>query len=66
MGCAGQSVREVSTGLPCFVYSIHGVASGARKLSFALPTKEVFRGFGGMKLPACFRNKLGCACHTKS
>ena len=37
----GQDVRDPDTQLPRFANSIHGIASGAKKLSFALPTKEV-------------------------
>ena len=54
---AGQDVRAAASGLPRFLHSIHGIASGANKLSFALPTKEVYRGFAGMRLPKAFREK---------
>ena len=52
---AEPQVRDAATSLPKFAYSIHGIASGAGKLAFALPTKEVYRGFAGMRLPAAFR-----------
>ena len=58
----GQDVRSAATGLPRFLYSVHGIASGAKKLSFALPTKEVYRGFAGMRLPKAFRHKDKVLC----
>ena len=34
-----------------FAYSIHGIAECVGKLSLALPTKKVYRGFAEMRLP---------------
>ena len=53
----GKNVLDPKTNQPRFMQSIHGIAIGTKKLSFALPTKEVYRGLSGMMLPACFREK---------
>ena len=37
-----------------FSHSIHAITSGVKKLSFAMPTRLVYRGFANMKLPEAF------------
>ena len=58
---SGQKVLDVATGCPRFIHTMFAMATGINKLSFALPTREVYRGMADMQLPHVFRveDKLG-------
>ena len=59
-----QDVRD-ARGNAKFAYSIHGVASGCKKLSKALPICTVSRGLAGMRLPKAFREANHCGGKNK-
>ena len=49
-----KHVYDQHTKVPKYAHTIHEIANGAGALSFALPTREVYRGLSAMKLPKNF------------